>query len=80
MEENRDMVEDIQSGSSDSGSDSFIDDSEVDEVSISGQDDGLHLEACSESWYLFLILAVLYFRHEDRDCSCLIMVKHDAFL
>lgn len=76
MEENRDMVEDIESGSSDSGSDSFIDDSEVDEVSISGQDDGLHLEACSESRYLFL----LYFRHEDRDCSCLIMVKHEAFL
>ncbi|KAK9919403.1 hypothetical protein M0R45_027997 [Rubus argutus] len=44
MEESHDMVEDIESGSSDSGSDSFIDDSEVDEVSISGQDDGLHLE------------------------------------
>lgn len=53
MEENRDTVEDIESGSSDSGSDSFIDDSEVDEVSISGQDDGLHLEACSESCTIF---------------------------
>jgi transcriptional regulator ATRX len=53
MEESHDMVEDIESGSSDSGSDSFIDDSEVDEVSISGQDDGLHLQACSESRYLF---------------------------
>lgn len=28
----------------------------------------------------FFILAVLYFRHEDMDCSCLIMVKHEAFL
>lgn len=51
MEENHDVVEDVESGSGGSDLDSFIDDfdSEVDEVSISGQDDGLHLEACYES-------------------------------
>nr|XP_011466019.1 PREDICTED: protein CHROMATIN REMODELING 20 [Fragaria vesca subsp. vesca]XP_011466020.1 PREDICTED: protein CHROMATIN REMODELING 20 [Fragaria vesca subsp. vesca] len=46
MEENHDVVEDVDSGSGGSDLDSFIDDfdSEVDEVSISGQDDGLHLK------------------------------------
>ncbi|KAM5561744.1 protein CHROMATIN REMODELING 20 [Rosa sericea] len=45
MEESHDVVEDVESGgSSGSDLDSFIDDSEVDEVSISGQDDGVHLE------------------------------------
>ncbi|ONI05013.1 hypothetical protein PRUPE_6G351600 [Prunus persica] len=44
VEESHEQVEDIDSASNGSESDSFIDDSEVDEVSTSGQDDKLHPE------------------------------------
>lgn len=49
VEESHEQVEDIDSASNGSDSDSFIDDSEVDEVSTSGQDDKLHPEASSYS-------------------------------
>lgn len=54
MEEKQEQVEDVESASSDS----YIADSDVDEPSTSGQDDGMHLDV--RHWRCFPILILSF--------------------
>lgn len=54
MDEEREEAEEIESTSSDS----FIDDLENDELTTSGQDDGLHLEASHSRFVLPFTLSL----------------------